>query len=347
MVSEMWQKAMHRFLLASCAVILMGQRWVIAEDHSSSVPTASVPTTRVWPRALTEFTPLSTESILTGRGLPTSQELTSQEKPAWDARIRERGDILRLSPDDWRLYYTGYDGSKTGIRQLGVAHSKDGLRFERSQPEPLIPGRWVEDVCVRMHKSQKNRSAVPLLMFAEGEGDQMQWFQSQNGIEWSHQGQVDIRKTSGEPIEPGPYGTPTLWIEDDQWHLFYERRDLGIWHATSADGKVWQLVQDEPVMVCGPQDFDRLQIAANQVFRHGGMYYMVFHGSGDATTPRRWATSLARSTDLHHWEKFPGGPLRPIEENKSSGIIVHDGLRYRLYTMHDQVIVHVGPMTSD
>lgn len=298
-----------------------------------------------WPHALTEFVPLTSEPIFGGQGVSQNPA----ESP-WDARIRERGDLLRISRDEWQLWFTGYDGTKTGLRQVGLATSTDGLRWQRVQPGPLLPGEWVEDVCVRkvMRPVGGGGGGSSVMeeryvMFAEGRRDQMQWFDSNEGRNWTHLGQVEIRKTTGEPIEPGPYGTPTLWTEGDEWHLFYERRDAGIWHATSTDGRIWRHVSDEPVMVPGPQEFDKVMIASNQIFRHGGDYYMVFHGSGDAAAPRRWATGLARSKDLNHWEKYPVGPLRPIDENKSSGIIVHDGLRYRLYTMHDQVVVHVGP----
>jgi hypothetical protein len=52
------------------------------------------------------------------------------------------------------------------------------------------------------------------------------------------------------------------------------------------------------------------------------------------------STNVATSADLIHWEKYPGNPLLPIEENKSSGILAHDGERYRLYTMHPEVYLH-------
>ena len=34
-------------------------------------------------------------------------------------------------------------------------------------------------------------------------------------------------------------------------------------------------------------------------------------------------------------------PLQPTAENKSSGIVVHDGEKFRLYTMHPEVYLHV------
>ena len=43
------------------------------------------------------------------------------------------------------------------------------------------------------------------------------------------------------------------------------------------------------------------------------------------------------------WEKYSGNPLQPVAENKSSGIVVHDGEQWRLYTMHPAVYLHVPP----
>ena len=76
-------------------------------------------------------------------------------------------------------------------------------------------------------------------MFAEGRGDQAQLLSSKDGIQWKRLGTLDVRKTNGKPIEPGPYGTPTAWVEDGKWYLFYERRDLGIWLAESRDMRVF------------------------------------------------------------------------------------------------------------
>ena len=56
---------------------------------------------------------------------------------------------------------------------------------------------------------------------------------------------------------------------------------------------------------------------------------------------KKWATGVATSTDLIHWEKYPGNPLQPVEENKSSGIVVHDGRQFRFYTMHPEVYLHL------
>jgi hypothetical protein len=179
-------------------------------------------------------------------------------------------------------------------------------------------------------------------MFAEGKDDLAHLLVSNDGLAWKRIGLLDIRKKDGTPIPPGPYGTPTAWYENGQWYLFYERMDKGIWLAVSRDMKVWTHVQDEPVLTPGPADCDRDLIALNQIIKHKGRYYAYYHGCAQTGPKARlWSTCIATSADLIHWEKFPGNPLQPVDENKSSGIVVHDGEKFRLYTMHPEVYLHV------
>lgn len=253
----------------------------------------------------------------------------------WDARIRERGWIMR-EDGGYKLWYTGYLDKKGAVMQLGYATSPDGIRWTRHPKNPLYTRHWVEDMMIIKHGGKYH-------MFAEGKDDLAQLLVSEDGIEWKRVGQLDVRLKSGKPIPPGPYGTPTAWRENDTWHLFYERGDLGIWLATSKDMKVWTNVQDEPVMTPGPGDHDKDLIAFNQIIKHKGRYYAYYHGSA-RTGPhaKLWSTNVATSTDLIHWEKYPGNPLQPVSENKSSGILVHDGKGYRLYTMHPAVYLHIA-----
>jgi beta-1,2-mannobiose phosphorylase / 1,2-beta-oligomannan phosphorylase len=283
-----------------------------------------------FPRELVEFAPYHGNPVFEGAG-----------EGHWDARIRERGSLLKEG-DVWRLWYTGYDGTREGLKMLGLATSRDGLRWERHPSNPIYSEDWVEDMQVVKHGDT-------YYMFAEGRDDLAQLLKSSDGVNWQRVGKIDVRLKNGEPIPPGAYGTPTALFEDERWFLFYERSDNGVWLATSKDMQVWRNVHDEPVLRPGPTEYDRDQVALNQVIKHNARFYAYYHGAAfpeprsDSDGKRRpmlWSTGIAASHDLIHWKKYDKNPLQPTEANKSSGIVVHDGKQFRLYTMHDRVDVH-------
>ena len=230
--------------------------------------------------------------------------------------------------DGWKLWYTGYDSSKSEVMSLGYATSPDGIRWTRHAANPVFNRLWTEDVFVVKHEGVYQ-------MFAEGANDIAHRLTSRDGIHWEDQGNLDVRLTSGAPIPPGAYGTPTVWIENGTFHLFYERGDKGIWLATSKDMKVWTNVQDDPVIAIGPEAYDRHAVALNQVVRYRGRYYGVYHANADPKWKGPWTTCLAVSDDLVHWTKYPGNPV--IRSDSSSGVLVDEGTRLRLYTMHPEV----------
>jgi hypothetical protein len=248
-------------------------------------------------------------------------------RDTWDREIRERGFVLR-EPDGWKLWYTGYDSRKSETRSLGLATSPDGVRWTRHPGNPVFSGSWTEDVFVVKGDGVYH-------MFAEGEGDIAHRLTSRDGVRWEDHGRLDVRTWSGAPIPPGPYGTPTVWVEGDTWNLFYERDDKGIWLARSKDLTVWTNVQDEPVIGLGPAEYDRHAVALNQVVRFRGRYYGVYHANADPEWRGPWTTCLAVSDDLVRWEKYPGNPV--IRSDDSSGILVPDGEGFLLYTMHPAV----------
>lgn len=272
-----------------------------------------------FPAELIAFEPYQNNPLFAGTG-----------GDAWDEKIRERGYILKEN-DGYHLWYTGYrEETKDEMKYLGYATSPDGITWTRYQDKPLYTERWVEDMMVLKHDGR-------YYMFAEGRGDVAHMLTSENKVHWTDHGDLNIRQTNGQPLSPGPYGTPTVFIEGDVWYLFYERDDEGIWVATSQDLKEWKNVKDEPVIEKGPDDYDKHGVALNQIIRHGDHYYAYYHG-----TPTEdwslWNTNVAISDDLIEWKKYPGNPI--LEENKSSGILVHDGEKYRLYTTHEQVALH-------
>jgi hypothetical protein len=268
--------------------------------------------------ALIDFTSYAENPVFAGTDANT-----------WDQHIRERGYILR-EENTYHLWYTGYQGGGEEVKHLGYATSPDGFTWTRYPDNPIFTESWVEDMMVVKHDDTYH-------MFAEGKNDIAHRLTSPDRIHWEDHGSLDIRTVNGEPLTPGPYGTPTVWIEEETWYLFYERNDLGIWVATSKDLAVWTNLQDDPVLKMGPEEYDQYGVAMNQVVKHDGLYYAYYHG-----TPFEdwslWSTNLATSEDLIHWKKYEQNPI--MGDNKSSGLLVHDGEQYRLYTMHPEVCVH-------
>ncbi len=273
-----------------------------------------------WP--LVRWTPIRENPVFTGTGGDT-----------WDRKIRERGYILVGDNGNYDLWYTGYAGDRPATMSLGHATSRDGIRWKRDPGNPIFTESWVEDMCVV-------RRAGTYFMVAEGKNDVAHLLTSPDGRKWTDHGSLDIRKTDGKPIDPGPYGTPTAWFENGTWYLYYERGDLGIWLAVSKDLKVWTNVQDDPVIAMGPEPYDKAAVALNQVVKRDGLYYAFYHANSNRPW-KNWTTCVARSRDLIHWEKYPGNPI--IENNCSSAILVQTPQgEDRLYTMHPDVKVFVA-----
>ena len=271
-----------------------------------------------FPRRLVEWKSIQAEPVFKGTG----------DDASWDKKIRERG-YISFDEGIYHLWYTGYNDAKSPNRFLGHATSSDGLVWKRDPAGPFVPDSWVEDMCVI-----KNNGYY--WMFAEGKNDVAHLLTSPDGRNWTERGPLDVRLKSGQAIEPGPYGTPTVWLEDGIWYLFYERRDQGVWLATSKDTKVWTNLQDEPVLRMGPEVYDSTAIAMNQIIKDSGWYYAFYHANAHRPW-KDWTSNIARSRDLIHWEKYSGNPL--ITNNCSSPIIVDGPQGRRLYTMHPEVRV--------
>ena len=271
-----------------------------------------------FPDELVHFAPYKNNPVFTGTGMAT-----------WDQQIRERGWILREGAN-WYLWYTGYTHIDS-TKYLGYATSPDGIVWTRYKDNPVYNSDWVEDMCVV-------RSGNTYYMFAEGRGDTAHLLTSTDRIHWTEQGNLNIRLTNGEQIPQGPYGTPAVLHENDNWYLFYERNDLGIWLAKSNDLKVWINVQDEHVLRMGPESYDQYAVAMDQVIKYKGSYYGYYHASAFKDW-HEWSSCIAVSKDIIHWKKYSGNPI--VANDKSSPVIVNDGRQWRLYTMHPEINIYV------
>ncbi|HNR41758.1 MAG TPA: hypothetical protein PKL65_05970 [Bacteroidales bacterium] len=270
-----------------------------------------------FPKEMVEFVPYENNPVFTGTGQDT-----------WDRTIRERGFILNEN-GTYKLWYTGYNGPDTVTKYLGYATSPDGINWTRYEGNPVYNKRWTEDMFV--FREDNN-----YVMYAEGRNDVAHILISEDGINWQDQGDIKILTTKGDTI-PGPYGTPTVWHENNLWYLFYERNDDAIWLAVSNNQKTWVNFQDEPVLERGPENYDSGAVAVNQILKFRGRYYMFYHATSDPSwiepgNSAVWTSNVAMSEDLYHWTKYPGNPI--VEGDHSSPVLVPDGDKFRLYTMH-------------
>jgi sucrose-6-phosphate hydrolase SacC (GH32 family) len=259
-----------------------------------------------FPAELTGFVPYKNNPVFSGSGTDT-----------WDQKIRERGYILR-EDGIYYMWYTGYKGDEAVEKHLGLATSTDGLVWTRYKDNPVYDTGWVEDMSVIKHDGF-------YYMFAEGRGDTAHLLTSTDRIHWQEKGQLDIRKSNGEPLDKGSFGTPAIWYEDGIWYLFYERDDLGIWLAVSTDMKVWTNKLDGPVIKMGPENYDQFAVAMDQIIKYNGRYYGYYHAT-EFKDWHEWTSCVAMSADLIHWEKYSKNPI--MRE------------MYRLYTMHPEVCAH-------
>ncbi|MEL7587499.1 MAG: hypothetical protein AAGU19_12360 [Prolixibacteraceae bacterium] len=273
-----------------------------------------------FPKELVQFFPFQENPVFKGTGSGT-----------WDQKIRERGFIL-YDNGLYKMWYTGYNPEISQQKFLGYATSNNGIHWNRYPGNPVFTDKWTEDMFVI-------KDDDTYYMYAEGDRDVAHLLISDDGINWQEKGDLMILSEKGDTIS-GPYGTPSIWIEDGQWYLFYERNDMGIWIARSTDKITWRNIRDEPVLALGPEKYDIGAIAANQVIKNNGRFYMYYHATdcSDWNNPDslvKWTSNVAMSTDLTHWIKYPGNPI--LEGDFSSPILVFDGENPSLYSMHPEV----------
>ena len=302
----------------TCILFLLGLLFTNCKLKQNSA--INSPDTIAFAKEMVEFQPNKQNPLFTGTNCET-----------WDKKIRERGFIL-FENGLYKMWYSGYTGNDNDPKYLGLATSKDGINWVRDPNNPIFSQKWTEDMFVIKHEGK-------YYMYAEGKNDIAHLLVSDDGINWDEQGDLVILTEKGDPIS-GPYGTPSILIEDDKWYLIYERNDEALWLATSIDKINWTNIQDEPILTKGPEDYDKGAIACNQVVKFKGKYYMYYHGSTDENwalpgANSLWSSNVAMSVDLIHWTKYPKNPI--VDGDHSSPIIVPDGDKFRLYTMHDEV----------
>jgi hypothetical protein len=157
----------------------------------------------------------------------------------------------------------------------------------------------------------------------EGAGEDIPSFPGDIGLATSTDG-LHFTKQSSGPIlrhnttgwEAGNIGTPSLYKTNATWFLFYHgydgnRANIGV--ATGTNLTNLTKFSGNPVLQATPGSWDSGAVGKRSaIFQEGAYFYFAHEGSTDPPfDTAKWSTGLARSTDLIHWQEFPGGPVVP------------------------------------
>jgi hypothetical protein len=117
----------------------------------------------------------------------------------------------------------------------------------------------------------------------------------------------------GTPLFEGR--APDVVYRAGRYHLFYVKalsgRGYAIFSSVSEDGAAFTPVSEHPALDAGePGAWDGFEVTTPRIFTRRGVFYMLYAGAADpAQKDVPHAFGLARSTDLTHWERYPGNPV--------------------------------------
>lgn len=138
---------------------------------------------------------------------------------------------------------------------------------------------------------------------------------SSDGRRWTKDEQPLL--ASFAPWQSINVGTPSLWKQEDTWYLFYHGFDgqkLEVGLMAGSDIRALQPVNaGDPIITAG-SGWDGGTVGKRSLIYEEPYFYMVYEGSSlpenDGEFDKAsWASGLARSSDLIHWEKYPGNPI--------------------------------------
>jgi len=235
------------------------------------------------------------------------------------------------------LYLNGTDWTSKALEggghtRVGMATSQDMIRWKVDSGGTILglgpKGSW-DSTLVMVNgatRTAEGKFAVTYMGF--------------DGKKWSGIGLA----TADHPA--GPFtkwaGNPVLTTVNNSWetviheHTLYHDKDKYILFYTGFDGKNgdrgglaysrdlihWTKDPSNPVFVPeGPSRWDSLHIRPRTLFQHGEYFYLFYEGAGMRPKFSKNeggvevegtlvfdSVGLARSKDLHYWERFPWNP---------------------------------------
>ena len=219
---------------------------------------------------------------------------------------------VSLEDGEYRLYYSGSRGDVRGrVFRLGLATSRDGVAFERSDTSPLFE---VGDGSHSVLTPSLLRG--PEGRVARDDQDLRLWYASTDFPHLS--GRHTLHQTSSsDGLHWGPpspaqleaaYAPSVLYLEDEYrlWYIDVTADPWCVRHARSRDGRAWD-VDDLPVLVLD-QAWEHQRLFYPTVLAvEGG--FVLYYGSYQSADPQKTALGVAVSRDGLAWRKSPNNPV--------------------------------------
>ncbi len=232
--------------------------------------------------------------------------------------------ILQPIPDSWagdwianetiievgNEYYMYLDGKKGAVETIGVAISPianfDGVTWEYYENNPVLKNGPEGYDHVSVLDPSVIRFQGQLWMYytaLSGPPDRICLANSNDGLNW--------KKHENNPLFNGR--CPHVILKNDVLFNFYLTYNIeggyDVRLATSRDGITFERWGDTPILPRGAKgSWDSFSIVTTRIFIEDDTYNMVYAGDWERTDEPR-GFGLATSTDLIHWEKFPGNPI--------------------------------------
>jgi len=242
----------------------------------------------------------------------------------------------------YHLYYMG--AGRTNLFRIGLATSDDGIQWQRSAANPVLPpgtkGSW-DDRQVSMPYVLNDSGKLSLYYTGSGRGGGFGLATSEDGENWKRHGKAPVMRGIGGSMDP------CVRKDADGYRMWYvgkHGKAFRIFRATSKDGIKWTR-QNQPTLPLGkPGDYDERHHAGPVELRVGGRHYL-FHLGGSA---KGWKLGLAISDDGVNWRKSAANPILDAGENNawdSGSIMGHeviwkDGKFHVWYAAHASGLEH-------
>ena len=233
---------------------------------------------------------------------PNNPVIRVGEKGAWDDQTL--GCFTVLVDGDRFYFYSG--GTRYGhSKKIGMATSKDGIRWTKSDSNPLFPGSMpyaikVGDSFRLYHPGNDDLERHGLLMKT-----------SSDGFKWSKPKLV----LAGGILDPC-----VVRVAENRFHLYYcgggrkQKNGKQVWEfkahmATSTDGIRWKK-EPQPALPLGPKgSWDSQSHAGPCVLKLGDEFHMWYLGSGEYKGKTAWRIGHATSRDGLNWVKSGTDPV--------------------------------------